>query len=50
MFVYVTGFKDIKVVCVLVSSQVTVTDENCYSATKPEEKKIKCNTQPCPPE
>ncbi|XP_067928173.1 thrombospondin type-1 domain-containing protein 4-like [Watersipora subatra] len=43
------GLREQRVVCVLVSSKATVTEENCPSLQRPQPEKILCNTQPCSP-
>ncbi|KAJ8304409.1 hypothetical protein KUTeg_017992 [Tegillarca granosa] len=43
------GRQTTKIVCVLSSTQVVVTDNNCADQSKPLSQEIECNTSPCPP-
>lgn len=49
VFVF-SGTQVTQIVCVEISAQAIVTDENCDSGSKPQEQTVSCNSKACPPE
>ncbi|ESP03326.1 hypothetical protein LOTGIDRAFT_237754 [Lottia gigantea] len=43
------GYQKTVIVCVLKTTQVTVTHENCNANVKPQAQEVECNTKPCSP-
>ncbi|XP_033749798.1 ADAMTS-like protein 4 [Pecten maximus] len=45
-----SGTQETEIVCVLKTTQVQVTDDNCDITLRPAKQTVTCNKSPCPPE